>query len=134
MRYYRIAERGKGNTGVLLLQILERRLDNTVHKLGFAPSRASARQMVVHGHVHVNGRKCDRPGRLVEVGDTITVKDNPRSQALVRRNLEELGAPVLQNWLTLDMTKLEGAVAAMPTRDDVMIPVEEHLIVEFCSQ
>jgi len=134
MRYYRIAERGKGNTGVLLLQILERRLDNAVHKLGFAPSRASARQMVVHGHIYVNGRKCDRPGRLVEVGDTLTVKNNPRSQGLVRRNLEELGAPVLQNWLTLDMTKLEGAVAAMPTRDDVMIPVEEHLIVEFCSQ
>jgi small subunit ribosomal protein S4 len=90
--------------------------------------------MVVHGHVLVNGRKCDRPGCLVDVGDVITVKDNSRSQALVRRNLEELGAPVLQNWLSLDMTKLEGAVVSMPTRDDVMIPVEEHLIVEFCNQ
>ena len=134
MRYYRIAERAKGNTGVLLLVTLERRLDNTVHKLGFAPSRASARQMVAHGHIHVNGRKCDRPGRLVEVGFEISVKDNSRSQSLARRNLEELGAPVLQNWLTLDMTKLQGAVTAMPTREDVMIPVEEHLIVEFCSQ
>jgi len=134
MRYYRMAERSRGNTGVEMLVLLERRLDNTVHKLGFAPSRASARQMVVHGHIRVNGNKCDRPGCLVNVGDVVSVKDNSRSQALVRRNLEELGAPVVQNWLSLDMTKLEGSVAAMPTRDDVMIPVEEHLIVEFCSQ
>jgi len=134
LRYYRIAERGKGNTGVELLIILERRLDNTVHKLGFAPSRASARQMVVHGHIHLNDRRCDRPGCLVDVGDKITIKDNPRTQGLVRRNLEELGTSVLQNWLTLDMTKLEGIVTAKPTRDDIMIPVEEHLIVEFCSQ
>lgn len=135
LRYYRIAEKGTGNTGQMLLVILERRLDNTVHKLGFAPSRAAARQLVAHGHVYLNGRKCDRPGYLVEVGDVITLKDNPRSQGLVRRNLEELGGqPVLQNWLVLDMTKLEGKVVAMPTRDDVEIPVEEHLIVEFCSQ
>jgi small subunit ribosomal protein S4 len=134
MRYYRMAERAKGNTGVAILVLLERRLDNALHKLGFAPSRSSARQMVTHGHIHVNGRKCDRPGYLVEVGDVLTVKDNPRSQQLVRRNLEELGAPVLQNWLSLDMTKLQGSVTAMPTRDDVQIPVEEHLIVEFCSQ
>ncbi|NLF30955.1 MAG: 30S ribosomal protein S4 [Planctomycetes bacterium] len=134
MRYYRMAEQAKGNTGVAILVILERRLDNAVHKLGFAPSRSSARQMVAHGHLLVNGRKCDRPGYLVQVGDVLTIKDNPRSQQLVRRNLEELGAPVLQNWLSLDMTKLEGSVTAMPTRDDVQIPVEEHLIVEFCSQ
>jgi small subunit ribosomal protein S4 len=134
MRYFRMAEKGTTNTGVSLLVLLERRLDNTVHKLGFAPSRSSARQVVAHGHIHVNGRKCDRPGYLVDVGDVITIKDNPRSQALVRRNLEELGAPVLQNWLSLDMTRLAGTVAAAPTREDVMIPVEEHLIVEFCSQ
>ena len=134
MRYYRMAERAKGNTGVEILVLLERRLDNAVHKLGFAPSRSSARQVVTHGHIHVNGRKCDRPGYLVQVGDVLTVKDNSRSQQLVRRNLEELGAPVLQNWLGLDMTKLQGSVTAMPTRDDVQIPVEEHLIVEFCSQ
>ncbi len=134
MRYYRMAERAKGNTGVAILVILERRLDNTVHKMGFAPSRSAARQIVVHGHIHVNGRKCDRPGCLVNVGDVVTIKDNPRSQGLIRRNLEELGAPVLQNWLTLDMTKLEGTVVGLPTRDDVEIPVEDHLIVEFCSQ
>ena len=134
MRYYRMAERSKGNTGILLLVLLERRLDNAVHKLGLAPSRAAARQVVVHGHIHVNGRKCDRPGCLVGVGDVITVKNNPRSRGLVQRNLEEIGTPVLQNWLTLDMAKLEGTVTALPTRDDVMIPVEEHLIVEFCSQ
>ncbi len=134
MRYYRMAERAKGNTGVAILVLLERRLDNAVHKLGFAPSRPAARQLVAHGHIRVNGRKCDRPGYLVDVGDVLTVKDNPRSQQLIRQNIEELGAPVLQNWLSLDMTKLEGTVTAMPTREDVQIPVEEHLIVEFCSQ
>ncbi len=134
MRYYRMAEKGKGNTGVTLLVLLERRLDNTVHKLGFAPSRSAARQLVGHGHVYVNGRKLDRPGYLVDVGDTITIKNNERSQGLVRRNIEELGEPVLQNWLTMDLSKLEGRVVGMPTRDDVMIPVEENLIVEFCSQ
>jgi small subunit ribosomal protein S4 len=134
MRYFRMAARIRGNTGVLLLTLLERRLDNVVHKLGFAASRSASRQLVAHGHIYLNGRKCDRPGCLVEVGDQITIKNNPRSQALVRRNLEEIGAPVLQNWLTLDMTRLEGAVTALPAREDVEIPVEEHLIVEFCSQ
>lgn len=134
MRYFHEAERGTTNTGEALLVLLERRLDNAVHKLGFAGSRPSARQLVAHGHVYVNGRKLDRAGYLVRVGDKITVKANERSQKLVRAHLEELGEPVLQNWLSLDMTKLEGTVLAMPTRDDVMIPVEENLIVEFCSQ
>ncbi len=134
MRYFRMAAGIRGNTGVLLLQILERRLDNVVHKLGFGASRPAARQLVAHGHIYVNGRKCDRASRLMEVGDRVTLKNNPRSQGLVRRNLEEIGSPVLQNWLTLDMTRLEGVVTAMPSREDVEIPVEEHLIVEFCSQ
>ena len=127
------AERQKTDTGVALLSFLERRLDNVVHKLGFAPSRPSARQLVGHGHVHVNGRKVDVASFMVSVGDVISIKDNERSAALVRRNLEELGEPHLQNWLQLDLPKMQGTVAALPTRDDVMIPVEEQLIVEFCS-
>ncbi len=133
MNLFRKAERQKSDTGVALLSLLERRLDNVVHKLGFAPSRPSARQLVGHGHVHVNGRKVDVASFQVSVGDKITVKANERSQGLVRRNLEELGEPHLQNWLQLDLPKLEGTVSALPTRDDVMIPVEEQLIVEFCS-
>ena len=117
-----------------MLSLLERRLDNVVHKMGLAPSRPSARQLVSHGHVYVNGRRVNIASYSVSVGDQVAVKPSERSQKLVRANLEELGEPRLQNWLNLDMVKLEGQVVAVPTRDDVMIPVEEQLIVEFCSK
>lgn len=133
-KYFRQAERMKGNTGSTLLGLLERRLDNVVHKLGFAASRAAARQAVSHGHVYVNGRRVGVPSYLVRVGDRVSVKDADRSRKLVRASIEELGEPQLQNWLQLDLTKLIADVTAMPTRDDVMIPVEEQLIVELCSQ
>ena len=134
MKYFRQAERQKGNTGAALLGLLERRLDNVVHKLGFAPSRASARQLVSHGHVYVNGRPVSVGSYMVRVGDKLTIKPAEKSQKRVRACLEELGEPHLQNWLKLDMSKLEAEVIAMPTRDDVTIPVEEQLIVELCSQ
>ncbi|MBL7133338.1 MAG: 30S ribosomal protein S4 [Phycisphaerae bacterium] len=133
-RYFRLAERQKGNTGAALLGLLERRLDNVIHKLGFALSRARARQVIGHGHVHANGRKVDVPSYLVRVGDKISIKDSERSMKLVRASLEELGEPQLQNWLKLDVSKLEAEVIALPTCDDVMIPVEEQMIVELCSQ
>ncbi len=133
-KYFAAAEGSKVATGTALLCLLERRLDNVVHKLGFAPSRAAARLMVGHGHMYINGRRLDRPSYLVRVGDKLTVKDSERSRTLIRGNLEEMGEPVLQNWLSLDMTKLEAGILAMPSRDDVLIPVEENLIVEFCSQ
>ena len=134
MRYFRRAERQKGNTGAALLSILERRLDNVFHKLGLAPSRASARQVICHGHVHVNGRRVNTPSHLVRVGDKIGIKDSERSKKFIRVWLEELGEPHVQNWLKVDLTKLEAEVLAVPTRDDVMIPVEEQLIVELCGQ
>ena len=134
MRYFRRAERQKGNTGASLLSILERRLDNVFCKLGLAPSRAGARQAISHGHVYVNGRRINVPSYLVCVGDRVTIKDSERSKKLVRDWLEELGEPHVQNWLKLDLTKLEAEVVAVPTRDDVMIPVEEQLIVELCGQ
>ena len=134
MRYFHRAERQKGNTGAALLSLLERRLDNVFCKLGFAPSRASARQTISHGHVHVNGRPVSVASYLVKVGDKITIKDSERSKKLVRVWLEELGEPHLQNWLKLDLTKLEAEILAVPTRDDVQIPVEEQLIVELCGQ
>ncbi len=133
-KYFHLAERQKGNTGATLLGLLERRLDNVVHKLGFAPSRAGARQVIGHGHVRTNGRKTNVPSYLVGVGDRITIKDSERSTKLIRANLEELGEPQLQNWLRLDASKLEGEVIALPTSEDVMIPVEEQMIVELCSQ
>ena len=133
-RYYRQAERGRGNTGSLLLRILESRLDNVVHKLGFAASRAVGRQMISHGHIHVNGRRVSVPSYLVKVGDRISVKDSERTTKLIQAALEEFGDRNLQSWLNLDKTKLEAEIVASPTRDDVMSPVEEQLIVEFCSQ
>ena len=133
-KYFRQAERMKGNTGSALLGLLERRLDNVVHKLGFAASRAAARQAIGHGHVYVNGRRVGVPSYLAKVGDRISVKDADRSRKLVRASIEELGEPQLQNWLQLDLSKLVAEVTAMPTRDDVAIPVEEQLIVELCSQ
>ncbi len=134
MRYFRMAERQKGDTGAALLRILERRLDNVVYKLGFGESRAAARQTVTHGHIYVNGRRLNVPSYLMRVGDRISVKPSDKSKNLIRQRLEELGEPHVQNWLQLDMPKLEAEVIAMPTRDDVMIPVEEQLIVEFCGR
>ena len=134
MRYFRMAERQKANTGAALLGILERRLDNVVCKLGFAPSRASARMTITQGHIYVNGRRVNVPSYLVRADDRVAVKPADKSQNLVRARLEEFGEPSLQNWLSLDMTKLEGSILAMPARDDVQIPVEETLIVELCSR
>lgn len=134
MRYFRMAERGTGNTGTTLLSLMERRLDNVIHKLGWAQSRAAARMTITQGHICVNGRRVNVASYLVKVADRVTVKDNEKSKKLIRARLEELGEPQLQNWLRMDMVKLEADVVALPTREDVQIPVEENLIVEFCSQ
>lgn len=131
--YFHQAEHSKQNTGDALLTLLERRLDNVVHKLGFAPSRRAARAVIGHGHVHVNGRKVDRPGFLVRIGDRVSARPLERSQKTIRAHLGE-GGPAVQHWLHLDPTKLEGTIQAMPTRDDVQIPVEVQLIIEMCSR
>lgn len=136
-RYFELATTAPGNTGEALLQILERRLDNVVYKTRFVAGRRGARQAVVHGHFLVNGRKVDRPGYLVEVGDRITVHPRERSQKYVRAQtalLEGVSNPPPQAWLQVDPTKLEATVATLPGRSDVLIPVEELLIVEFCSR
>ncbi|MFP4104675.1 MAG: 30S ribosomal protein S4 [Phycisphaerae bacterium] len=134
MNLFRKAEGMKGDTGAALLSLLERRLDNVVHKLGFGESRSAARQTVVHGHIYVNGRRVNIPSYQVKPGDVIGVKPSDRSQNLIRHRLEELGEPRVQEWLQLDMVNLKGTVARYPTRDDVEIPVETHLIIEFCSR
>ncbi len=134
MKYFRMAERLKGNTGATLLSLLERRLDNIIYKLGFAPSRAAARSTIAHGHIRVNGRRVDVPSLLVSVGDKITIKDSEKTRKLMQARMEDLGEPHVQNWLEFDAPKLTAEVKALPTRDDVMIPVEEQLIVELCSQ
>lgn len=131
--YFGMAERAKGNTGEALLSLLERRLDNVVWKLGFASSHKASRSAVTHGHIYVNDRRVNRPGYLVRQGDRISVKPCERSRNFVRSVMGDGGRPV-QAWLQLDAQKLEAHVAALPTREDVQIPVEEQLIIEMCSR
>ena len=134
MNLFHKAEQIRGATGAVLLSLLERRLDNVIYKLGMGQSRPAARQTITHGHIHVNGRRVNIPSFQVSAGDRISIKQSDRSQKLIRERLEELGEPRLQNWLTLDMSQLIGEIVALPTRDDVMIPVDEQLIVEYCSR
>lgn len=136
-RYFELASRTVGNTGEALLQIMERRLDNIVHRLGFAPNRAQARQLVAHGHVLVNGRKCDIPSMLVKPGDTIKVKVRPRSQALAKLSLQ---APLNQIPDFLAITnndEPEGRMTRLPTRQDVdprIAEIREQLIIEIATR
>jgi small subunit ribosomal protein S4 len=134
MRAFRQAERLKGNTGETLLQLLERRLDNVVYKLNFAPSRKAARQLISHGHIYVNGRKVNISSFSTKVGDKITVKKADASNKIVKQQLESNPNFTTQSWLQLDRSKPEATVVANPTRDDVQIPVEEQLVVEICSR
>jgi len=136
-RYFELASRAPENTGEQLLTILERRLDNIVHRLGFAPNRTSARQMVAHGHVLLNGRKCNIPSLLVKSGDRIGVKNNPRSLQLVKLALQQ-GPPPPPDYLSrTDGEPPEGSVLRLPTRGDVdprIQEIREQLIIEVCSR
>jgi len=128
------AQRSRENTGVALLGLLERRLDNVVCKLGMTASRKSARLAIGHNHFTVNGKRVNKPGYLVKVGDVIAVRDKDSSRKMVRSVVEIDPNRSMQSWLKMDPAKLEGGVVALPTRDDVQIPVEEQLVVEFYSR
>ena len=132
--YFHKAERGKGNTGEVLLGLLERRLDNVIYKLNFAPSRKAARQLITHGHIYVNGRRVNVPDILVKIGDKIGLKDSDRSRKIVKDQLASNPNYGAQGWLQLDVDKPAATVVGMPTRDDVQLPIEENLVVEFCSR
>jgi len=134
MRYFHKAERTKGNTGEVLLQLLERRLDNVIYKLNFAPSRKAAKQLIAHGHIYVNGRKVNVGDYITKIGDKVTLKGSEKSVKKVKQQLESNPNFTTQSWLQLDREKPEASIVALPTRDDVQIPVEEQLIVEFCSR
>ena len=134
MRYFHQAARLKGNTGENLLQLLERRLDNVVYKLNFAPSRKSARQLVAHGHIYVNGRKVNISDYTLKIGDKITVKGSGKSLKKIKEQLETNPNFTTQSWLQLAREKSEATIVALPNRDDIQIPVEEQLVVEFCSR
>ena len=132
--FFRRAQRSKENTGEALLGLLERRLDNIICKLGFSPSRKSARVAIAHNHFLVNGAHVNKPSYLVKVGDVIGVRKREVSQKMVRSLVDADPNRVIQPWLKLDPAALEGTVVAMPVRDDVQIPVEEQLVIEFCSR
>lgn len=133
-RCFHKAERSKGNTGEALLQLLERRLDNVVYKLNFAPSRKAARQLIAHGHIYVNGHKVSTSDYTTKIGEKITVKKSEKSLKHIKEQLETNPNFTTQSWLQLAREKPEATIVALPTREDVQIPVEEQLVVEFCSR
>ena len=132
-KYFEIADKQTGITGENLLRLLESRLDNVVYRLGFASSRAEARQLVVHGHFRVNGKKVDIPSYLVSAGDIISVKERSKSSDKFRSLVENFKGNVPE-WLTVDMEKLEGTVLSLPSREDIDLPIAENLIVELYSR
>ncbi len=134
MRYFHKAERTKGNTGKVLLGLLERRLDNVVYKLNFAASRKTARQLISQGHIYVNNRKVNKPDFTVSIGDKITVKASEKSKKRIKTQLEVNPNFIAQSWLQLDPNMPAATVVALPSRQDVQFPVEEQLVVEFCSR
>lgn len=132
--YFAEAERGRGNTGEALMALLERRLDNIVHRLGFGLSRAQARQIIRHGHITVNGRRVDVPSYLVRAGDVIRPKNRPKSLLLLQARAAEAVREVPDFLVRVDGQAPEGQVLRLPEAADASIPVQTQLIVELCSK
>ncbi len=132
--YFKKAEQQKGVTGETLLQMLESRLDNVVYRLGFAGSRSEARQLVRHGHFRVNGRKVNIPSYLTRPGDEITVKEKSRGTNRFKELWEIAAQRTMPEWLDLDIDNWKGRVVRLPSRDEIDVPVSEHLIIELYSR
>lgn len=132
--YFEKAARSKGVTGEMLLQQLERRLDNVVYRLGFGMSRRQARQLVRHGHVHVDGRKVNIPSYEVSVGEEITIRERSRKLPILEQAKEFASHQGFPNWLEIDRDNCKGRVLALPKREDIQLPVNEQLIVELYSK
>ncbi|MCD5406122.1 MAG: 30S ribosomal protein S4 [Desulfotomaculum sp.] len=132
--YFQEASRQKGVTGSNLLYLLERRLDNVIFRLGLSSSRVEARQLVTHGHFEINGRKVDIPSYLIKVGDKITIRDKSRKSTFIKEIIERAGEKNTPAWLEYDAEQAQGSVVGFPTREQIDVPVEEHLIVELYSR
>lgn len=132
--YFAEAERTKGNTGENLLILLERRLDNVIYIVGFGSSRAQCRQLITHGHVAVNGRRLDIPSYSVKLGDVIEPYPSEKTRNLIKKYIEEGAERQMPPWLERSIDPPKGTVVSMPTRDDVTLPIQEQLIVEFASK
>jgi small subunit ribosomal protein S4 len=133
-RYFREAQRQKGLTGINLLILLERRLDNVIYRLGLASSRAQARQLISHGHFDINGRKTNIPSFLVSAGDVIVVRDKSKKTTHFKELAQIVDASRVPDWLRLDVKNLSGEVVSEPTRDHIDVTLSEQLIVEFYSR
>jgi len=133
-KYFEMASNKKGITGENLLQILESRLDNVVFRLGFASTRAQSRQFVSHGLITVNGNKVDIPSYLVKTGDVISVRENRKDNETIKACVEESASRIIPEWLEKDAQNLSGKVVRLASREEIDIPVEEHLIVELYSK
>lgn len=134
LMYFQKAERMRGNTGINLLELLELRFDNVIYKLNFSPSRKAARQLISHGHIHVNGRKVDIPDITMRLGDKISLKGSEKTRKMVKDQLATNPNFTPQAWLQLDADKPVASIVGVPARDDVQLVVEEQLVVEFCSR
>jgi len=133
-RYFEQAERTRGITGVTLLQLLERRLDNVVYRLGLGTSRSQARQLVRHGHIQVNGRKVNIPSFEVAVGQEITIREGSKKLPILDAAKDFASHQNAPNWLDIDRDNYKGRVMALPKREDIQLPVNEQLIVELYSK
>src|SRR5690349_16097551 len=133
-RYFEAADRQKGITGELLLQMLERRLDNVVYRLGFATSRPQGRQLVRHGHFTVNGKKVDIPSFSVRLGDVIAIRATSAENPTIQHAMEEVKGRGIPEWLLFDPTAHSGRVSSLPTREQINLPAQEQLIVELYSK
>ncbi len=131
---YKRAARMKGVTGHNLLMLLETRLDNVVYRLGFANSRNQARQLVRHGHITLNGHRCDIPSARVKVGDVVAVREKSREVAFIKAALEAVARRGVPEWLELDAENFSGTVKALPSREELTMPMQEQLIVELYSR
>ena len=133
-KYYDMASNMRGVTGENMLSLLERRLDNVCYRLGFGDSRPMARQMVIHGHILVNGKKVDIASYLVKDGDVVSIREKSADSEFYKTLKEQGAARSIPKWLELDAEKLTGKVVALPARDDIDLTIEEHLIVEYYSR
>jgi small subunit ribosomal protein S4 len=132
--YFQKADAKKGVTGHNLLGFLEGRLDNVVYRLGFAPSRTAARQMVMHGHVKVNGKRVDIPSFQTRTGQSIELGERAKANEGVKSSVETAAGRGIPKWLTLDAAAFKGQVIAAPSRDDITLEINEQLIVELYSK
>ncbi len=133
-KYYHLADRKKGITGSNLLQLLERRLDNVVYRLGLASNRRQARQIVLHGHVRMNGRRVNIPSCLIRPGDEISLKEGSEKISIIEENIAKMEHRGIPAWVEMDVSNVKGKVLHNPSREEIELPVQEQLIVELYSK